>query len=65
MPHNHPITLRLTEEMHAALAENRRMTGVTASEFCRRAISLALFADAQAANRNADKREPAQYLEIA
>jgi hypothetical protein len=65
MNHDHPIVLRLTQEMFVRLAENRRMTGISVSEYCRRAVNLALFADAQAANRNADKSEPAQYLEIA
>ena len=58
-----PIVLRICPELHAALKQNRAVTGVSVSEFCRRAIRLALFADAQSANRNADKREPAQILE--
>jgi hypothetical protein len=61
MNHDHPIVLRLTQEMFIRLTENRRMTGVPVSEYIRRAINLTLFADCQSANRNADKREPVQY----
>ena len=53
--HDRSIVLRLTQEMFVQLTENRRMTGVPVSEFIRRAISLAMFADNQAANRNAEK----------
>jgi predicted HicB family RNase H-like nuclease len=57
------LLLRICPELHAALKQNRAMTGISVSEFVRRAILLALYADRQAANCDADKREPAQYLE--
>jgi hypothetical protein len=48
MKHDKAIVLRLTQDMFDRLKTTRQMTGVTASEFCRRAINLALFADAEA-----------------
>ena len=67
--HDHPVVLRLTQEMFEQLTENRRMAGVPVSEFIRRAISLAMFADNQAANRNAEKtraiRERVQKISTA
>jgi hypothetical protein len=60
--HDRSILLRLTSEMLAQLIENRRVTGCNVSEFIRRAINLALFADQQSANRNAAKREPVTVL---
>jgi hypothetical protein len=53
MKHDKAIVLRLTHETFDQLKANRQMTGVTASEFCRRAINLALFADAESAKRTA------------
>lgn len=58
------IVLRICPELHEALKQNRELTGVSVSEFIRRAVRLALFADTQAANRNADKREPAQFAQV-
>jgi hypothetical protein len=54
------LLLRLCPELATALKQNRALTGVSASEYVRRAIRLALFADRQAANRDAAKREPVQ-----
>jgi Arc/MetJ-type ribon-helix-helix transcriptional regulator len=62
--HDRSILLRLTSEMLAQLIENRRMTGCNVSEFIRRAVNLALFADKQSANQNAAKREPAQTMPV-
>jgi hypothetical protein len=53
MKHDKAIVLRLTPDMFEQLKVNRQMTGVNTSEFCRRAINLALFADAEAAQRTA------------
>jgi hypothetical protein len=53
MKHDKAIVLRLTQELFDQLKANRQMTGVTASEYCRRAINLALFADAESAKRTA------------
>jgi hypothetical protein len=53
MKHDKAIVLRLTQEMFDQLKANRQMTGVTTSEFCRRAINLALYADIETANRTA------------
>jgi Ribbon-helix-helix protein, copG family len=62
--HDRSLLLRLTPEMFHQLTDNRRMTGVPVSEFIRRAINLALFADLQAANQDAASREPAQYAPV-
>lgn len=58
-----PLLVRLPEDLYDQLKQNRQMTRTNMAEYVRRAVRLALFADAQAVNRNADKREPAQYLE--
>jgi Arc/MetJ-type ribon-helix-helix transcriptional regulator len=47
------LIVRLPEELHDALKHNRQFTGTSAAEFVRRAIRLALFSDAEAANRTA------------
>ena len=59
------LLVRLPDDLHDKLMQNRAMTRTNASEFIRRAVRLALFADQQAANRNADRREQPQFLEIA
>lgn len=63
MKHDKAIVLRLTQEMFDLLKANREMTGVTASEFCRRAINLALFADTETANRTAWNSLPTEQRE--
>jgi Arc/MetJ-type ribon-helix-helix transcriptional regulator len=47
------LIVRLPEELHDALKQNRQFTGTSAAEFIRRAIRLALFGDVEAANRTA------------
>jgi len=45
------LIVRLPDDLHEALKQNREATSTSAAEFIRRAIRLALFADAEAANR--------------
>lgn len=58
--HSRAFTLRISQDMYEKLVQNRRDTGVPVSEFCRRAILLALYADRQSAGCDKAKREPAQ-----
>jgi len=55
------LLVRMPDELFAQLKHNRQMTGTNMAEYIRRAVRLALFGDAQSANRDADKREPVRY----
>ncbi len=45
------LIVRLPDDLHDALKQNRQVTRTSAAEFIRRAIRLALFADIEAAER--------------
>jgi len=45
--------VRLPDDLVDALKQNRQLTGTSSAEFIRRAVRLALFADAESAKRSA------------
>lgn len=55
------LLVRLPDDLHAALKENRAFSQTGMAEYVRRAIRLALFADGISANPS--RCEPAQFVE--
>ncbi len=57
------LLVRLPNDLHAALKQNRAFTNTNMAEYIRRAIRLALFADGITANP--ERCAPAEFVETA
>ena len=55
------LLVRLPDDLHAELKQNRAFTSTSMAEYIRRAVRLSLFADGVTANP--ERCEPAQFVE--